>query len=155
MKPQKKTNFEIMERYVGRDGMLRWPLRWSDDGTYDVSKFTRIGKIVSIAPKMEVSFELKIENMDLYCYNRVLSMYGCFWLDIRRANESPKFYIRYSQFNGLGGNDICRQNPITFPNNWLKEFLSKILMVIFYKYDVYKFIWKIYIFIMCKNFKKY
>ena len=107
--------------------------RWSNDGTYDVSNYTKIGKIKSITPNMEFSFELKIENMDsniVHWDNEVLWIGGVastwFWFIIKRSTEESKYYIRHVQYNGLGDHmDICQQNPLSYTNNWQKEFLSK------------------------------
>ena len=118
---KKKINLKIIERC-------------SNDGTFDISRQKAIGKIKSITPNMEFSFELKIENMDscrVDDYNRVLSIGGWFYFDIKKSTEKSKFYVYHAQQNGcqLGcHDDICKQNPITFTNNWQKEFLSKILM---------------------------
>ena len=50
---------------------------------------------------------------------------------IYKSTEKSKFYIRHSQNNGLGyHNDIRKQYPITFTNNWRKELLLKILMTL-------------------------
>ena len=122
--------------------------RWSNDGTYDVSKYAKIGKIKSITPNMEFSFELKIENMDScephmnsmfsHCevdYEGNWVLFGPAWFNfiIQKSTEASKYYICHWQDNGLGYHkDICKQNPITFKNNWQKEFLSKILMVFYF-----------------------
>ena len=106
--------------------------RWSNDGTFDISTETNIGKIQSITSNMEFSFELKIENMDsieVDGYIRVLRIWDWFFFGIYKSKEASKFYIRHAQFNGLEVcNDICKKNPITFTNKWQKEFLSKVLM---------------------------
>ena len=91
-----------------------------------------IGKFKSFTSNMEFSFELKIENMDsieVDGYIDVLSVWDGFCFGIYKSKEASKFYIRHAQFNGLEVcDDICKQSPITFMNNWQKEFLSKILM---------------------------
>ena len=120
---QKKTNLKILER-------------WSNDGTFDISMNTYIGKIKSITPNMEVSFELKIENMDsldVDGYNLVLEIGEWFWFGIYKSTEASKFYIKNEQRNGLAyQNRICYQNPLSYTNDWQKEFLSKIQMTSFF-----------------------
>ena len=118
---KKKINLEIKEQ-------------WSNHGTFDISTGTEIGKIKSITPNMEFSFELKIENMDL-CeverFNRVLMIWPWFDFGIKKSTEPSKYYIYHVQYNGLGSHDnIRKQNLLTFPNNWQKEFLFKILMIL-------------------------
>ena len=108
--------------------------RLSNDGTYDLSRPTKIGKIKSITPNMEFSFELKIENMDssnVDRHNYVLLIGNWFCFQIHKSTEPSKYYIYHVPYNGLGSHDnIRKQNLLTFPNNWQKEFLFKILMIL-------------------------
>ena len=142
--------------------------RWSNDGTFDMSSGTEIGKIKSITPNMEFSFELKIENMDgctdscrdigCWCFKLVLGIGGWFDFNLDNAKEESKFLISHDQKNGLGYHyDICKQNPITFTKNWQKEFLLKNLddKIMSFKYGVFNFILKRSYYKICKNFKKY
>ena len=120
-----KTNLEIKEQ-------------WSNDGTFDLVKYNFIDDIKSITPNMELSFELKIENMDsswIHRQNWVFWINKWFGFGIKMSSEASKYYIILSQLDGLGYHaGIRKQNPITFTKNWQKDFLSKILMIIFCKY---------------------
>ena len=103
--------------------------RFSNDGTFDLSKITEIGRFKTITQNMEVSFEMKIPNMDscdVDGYNYVLLFRGWFVFFIRKSTEESKFYIRHRQENGLGRHDdIQKKNPISCSNSWKKEFLLK------------------------------
>ena len=116
---KKKTNSKIIERF-------------SNDGTFDFSEGTKIGTFKTITQNMEVSFEMKIPDMDscdVGDYNLVLEIGGLEdWFDfaIRKSTQESKFYINHEQENGLGRhNDIQEENPISCSNSWKKEFLFK------------------------------
>ena len=109
--------------------------RFYNDGTYYLSKYTKIGGIKTITQNMEVSFEMRIENMDL-CdvdgYIGVLRIVGVGWsvgwfyFGIKKSSEESKFCIYHKQENGLGRHDNIRiQKPIIYAKNWQKEFLLK------------------------------
>ena len=88
-----------------------------------------IGKIKTITPNMEVSFEMQIENLD----SIGVGVYRClFWIDyslyfgIKKATKST-YYIDHEQKNGLGRQqDIRKSNPFQFSNDWKKEISLKI-----------------------------
>ena len=109
LEPRKKTNLTILDC-------------WSNDGTFDTE--TKIGSIKSITPNMEVSFELKIENMDscdVVEYNRVFRIHYWFYFGIKKSTEASKFYIFHS---GLGScRYLHKQNSFNYTNNWQKKFL--------------------------------
>ena len=102
--------------------------RFSNDGTFDLST-TKIGTLKTITQNMEVSFEMKIQNMDSFDvdnYNDVLWIEGWFYFDISKSFEESNFYIYHEQRNGLGHhNYIQKESPISFSNSWKKEFLLK------------------------------
>ena len=112
--------------------------RFYNDGTYDLSQNTTIG---GITQNMEVSFEMRIENMDS-CFvdgiNFVFWISGWFNFGIKKSTEESKFYISHQQENGLGRHyNIRIQNPIIYANNWQKEFLSKFLRL--FHFEKYAF----------------
>ena len=77
---------------------------------------------------MEVSFEMKIADLGsigVDGYKRVLGIGG--WLDfyLRKSTEKSQYYIGHEQKNRLGEHDeILKSKPISFSNNWKKEFLE-------------------------------
>ena len=130
---KKKINLEIKEQ-------------WSNHGTFDISRQTAIGKIKSITRNMDISFELKIENMDsckvddlhvVLLISSTSKNLGWFWFGIKKSSEKSKFYIYHSQSNGLaeqlGTYRYSRQfNPLSYTNNWQKDFLAKISTTIIF-----------------------
>ena len=80
---------------------------------------------------MEFSFEIKIEDLDsieVGGFNWVLFSPGWFDFYLRKSAEESKYYIWHTQYNGLGDHrDILKANPISFSNDWKKEFREIIL----------------------------
>ena len=118
---KKNPNSKIIERFS---------IIAAFDGTFNpLSEKRKIGTLKTITQNMEVSFEMKIQNMDLCVvgrYNRVLQIPGWFYFDISKSTEESKFYIYHYQTNGLGSHyDIPKKGPISFSNSWKKEFLLK------------------------------
>ena len=112
--------------------------RWFNDGMFNIRTGhllpteTEIGRITSITPDMEFSFELKIEDMNSCIVDNpywVLWIPDWFNFNIKKSTEESKFYISHIQDNGLGKHlNIRQSNQISYANNWQKEFLLKILM---------------------------
>ena len=91
----------------------------------------RMGQIKTITMSMEVSFEMKIENLfsiRVDDYKEVLNIDGWFWFGLRKSAEESKYYITNYWYRTLGEHDgILKLNPISCSNNWKKEFLETIL----------------------------
>ena len=105
---------------------------------------------------MEVSFEMKIQNVDEgyedYYYYVLLIRYW-FWFGIRKSNEKSKFYIGHGQRNGLGDHfEILEPNPINVSNDWKKEFLERFLKTQSFSANTDKFL--IYILKFSRNFSR-
>ena len=86
-----------------------------------------IGKIKTITPNMEVSFEMQIEKLgssEVDAYRRVLAIQNWLYFGIRKATEST-YYIDHQQCNGLEQHDIRKSNPFKVSNDWKKENFSK------------------------------
>ena len=90
----------------------------------------RMGQIKTITMSMEVSFEMKIENLfsiRVDDYKEVLNIDGWFWFGLRKSAEESKYYITNYWYRTLGEHDgILKLNPISCSNNWKKEFLETI-----------------------------
>ena len=92
----------------------------------DLSKVTykTIGKIKTITPNMEVSFEMQIGNFDSIEVDddrSLLWIESWLFFGIRKATEST-YYIDHNQYNGLGRqDDIRKSNPFKVSNHWKKE----------------------------------
>ena len=81
---------------------------------------------------MEVTFEIKIEDLDSAKVNghkTVLFIFGWFDFGVRKSAKESMYYIYHSQnVTGLGSHDeILKSNPISVSNNWKKEFLQTFL----------------------------
>ena len=118
---KKNPNSKIIERFS---------IIAAFDGTFNpLSEKRKIGTLKTITQNMEVSFEMKIQNMDecrIGGCNYVLLIPGWFRFDITKSPEESKFHIRHRQMNGLGDHDdIPKKSPISFSNSWKKEFLFK------------------------------
>ena len=85
---------------------------------------------------MEFSFEMKIEDwgcMKSSCKGVLdigLNPTEIVWFSfalIKSAEES-KYYLPHRQLNGLGRHlEIRKSNPMSFSNNWKKEFPETVL----------------------------
>ena len=119
---------------------------FSSSGTFDISGTNVIGAIHRITPKMEFSFELKIENMDS-CEDgsskSILWIHGesawWFGFNIHKSSEESKYYIFHLQNNGLGPHyNIRKLNPIRYSNTWQKEILKIVRVSYFNLFFVMK-----------------
>ena len=107
------------------------------NGPLDLSQRKDIGQIKMITMDMEVSFEMKIKNLgsiEVDGYKDVLYIGECFEFGLRKSAEESKYYLYHEQDNGLEWhNEILKSNPISFSNNWKKEFLEIILKTQWFK----------------------
>ena len=127
---------------------------FTHNGPEDLSKEEIIGKIKTMTENMEVSFDMKIEDVDEcdddYFYYVLLIEH---WFDfaIRKSNEESKYYLHHEQWNGLGEHkEILKPNPINVSNNWKKEFLERFLKTHLFFANMGKFL--IYILKFSRNF---
>ena len=101
------------------------------NGPLDLSQRKNIGQIKTITMDMEVRFEMKIQDLGsvgVDDYKWVFGIDGWFWFYLRKSAEESKYYINHMQWNGLGEHDeILKSNPMSFSNNWKKEFLENFL----------------------------
>ena len=64
--------------------------------SFEISTKTEIGQIKTLTPKMEVNFEIKIDNMDscrIDGAKTVLWIFGWFGFCIKKSHQEAKFYI--------------------------------------------------------------
>ena len=107
------------------------------DGPLNLSEEKKIGKITigEITMNMEVSFEIKIEDLSSLRVDEYKWVLGImkdfvafFRFDLRISAQESKYHIGHLQSNGLGiHKKILESNPISFSNDWKKEFLEIIL----------------------------
>ena len=99
--------------------------------TIDLSRLNCIGKIETITANMEISFEMKIENIDSCKSDEpywVLAIGGWFYLKMKKSTaESNCYYISIEQRNGFHRKfGVIRLTiPISVSNYWKKECLEK------------------------------
>ena len=110
--------------------------RLFNNGTFDISNETFVGNIKNLTPSMDISFELKIENMDslkVDGYVCALRIDEYFKFALRKSSKESKYYIDYWQYNGCGGYRCIRQsNPIHYSNTWQKGFFEITVFIILY-----------------------
>ena len=116
------------------------PVDFSSSGTFDITETTVIGTIHNVTPKMELSFELRLENMDSSeddSSKSILWIYGesawWFGFNIHKSKEKSKYYIYHLQNNGLGPHyNIRKSNSIRYSHTWQKEILQIVLSILLF-----------------------